>query len=113
LSKAILHTAFHDILQVNYAKCAASVGNRKRSSSPLSYTSRQLGQFGWNVAALLPNELDNGLCGALSNLAAVDVCTAHPGVRRKRDELCLAITKLTAAQVVFRSFWGPTVVHAA
>src|SRR5262249_17070102 len=100
LGDAVLHPALDDILQVNNAQQALAIAHCKwRPAVSRDSVARFFDQFRY-LSAAFNHEFDDGVGGALAELASLEIDAAHSRVRRKRNECSLTFRNVPPPQAV-------------
>src|SRR5215469_2569106 len=84
---------------MNYAEHARSVCDHQRCAAAARNTPDDSGQLSGRSTAVVLHEFDDLLGRALANLTPIEVDAAHARLSRERDELCVLVGKLAAAEV--------------
>ena len=101
LRDALLHSTLDDVLQVDHAQQALAVAHRQRRSAGARNAVAHVLEVARDLAAPFHDERDDRVGGALSELATLEVDSAHPRVRRERNERRLMLRDVPAAKTVF------------
>src|SRR6185312_5242089 len=99
--KALPHTTFDDIFQMNDAQCTTVFGDYQRGTTASSYLANGFTYLIRHLRPMLGKILRDCINRALANTAAIHFDPAHTCNSRKWYELSIRLRQLTGAKVIF------------